>query len=66
MVCLAALIDTQEDIIFDTIISDQEETEIGQWVLDEYLGFQVYALMVDNEVLTQRLADFQAGTWPER
>ncbi len=64
MICLAALIDTKEDIIYKMIITDQEEAQIGQWVLDEYQGFQVYALMFDNELLTQRLADFQNGIWP--
>ncbi len=65
MVCLAALIDIQDDIIFDTIISDQEEAQIGQWVLDEFQGIDIYALVQDKEVLTQRLADFQDGNWPE-
>jgi hypothetical protein len=65
MICLAAQINTQEDIIFSTIISEEEETQIGQWVLDEYQDIQIYALVLDIEVLTQRLADFQAGNWPE-
>lgn len=65
MICMAALIDTQEDIVYKTVITDQEESQTGQWVLDEYQGFQVYAIMLDNDVLTQRLAEFQAGIWPE-
>lgn len=64
MICLAAIIDTHEDITYNTIISDQEEGQIGQWVLDEFQGFQVFALVSDKDVLTQRLADFQAGIWP--
>lgn len=64
--CLAALIDPREDIIFDTVIPVEEEAQIGQWVLDEYQGYQVYALFYDKAVLTQRLAEFQAGTWPEQ
>jgi LCP family protein required for cell wall assembly len=65
MACLAAQIDPREDIVFNTIIPVEEEASIGQWVKDEYQGYQVYALFYDKEVLTQRLADFQAGLWPE-
>ena len=64
LVCLAALIDPQEDIIFDTVIPVEEEAFIGQWVKDEYQGYQVYALIYDKYVLINRLADFQAGIWP--
>ena len=66
MACLAALIDPKEDIHFDNVIPVEKEAEIGQWVKDEYQGYQVYALFYDKEELTQRLAEFQAGTWPER
>jgi len=66
MVCLAALVDTQKDIIYSAVISDDEGAQIGQWVQDDFQGFQVYALVLDKEVLTQRLADFQAGIWPEQ
>jgi LCP family protein required for cell wall assembly len=64
MACLAAQIDAREDIIFETIIPPEEEAEIGQWVMDEYQGYMVYALFYDPAVLTERLAEFQAGTWP--
>lgn len=64
MACLAAFIDPQEDIIFDNVIPVEEEANIGQWVMDEYQGYQVYALFYDKAVLTQRLTDFQAGIWP--
>jgi len=66
MACLGALIDPKEDIIFETVIPVEEEANIGQWVMDEYQGYQVYALFYDKAVLTQRLADFQAGIWPEQ
>ena len=66
LVCLAAMIDPKEDIIFETLIPVEEEASIGQWVMDEYQGYQVYALIYDKDVITQRLADFQAGTWPEQ
>jgi LCP family protein required for cell wall assembly len=64
MACLATHIDPQEDIIFETIIPAEEEAKIGQWVMDEYQGYQVYALIYDKDLLTQKLADFQAGVWP--
>ena len=64
MACLAALIDPQEDIIFDSVIPVEEEGTLGEWVMDEYQGYQVYALIYDKEILRQRLADFQAGIWP--
>ncbi len=64
MACLAAMIDPKEDIIFDTVIPVEEEGTLGQWVMDEYQGYQVYALIYDKDVLTLRLADFQAGIWP--
>lgn len=64
MACLAAYIDPQEDIIFENVIPVEEEANIGQWVMDEYQGYQVYALFYDKDVLTQKLADFQAGIWP--
>jgi LCP family protein required for cell wall assembly len=63
--CLAAVIDPKEDIIFDNVIPVEEEANIGQWVMDEYQGYKVYALFYDKAVLTQRVADFQAGIWPE-
>ena len=66
MACMAALIDPKEDIIFETLIPVEEEANIGQWVLDEYAGYEVYALIYDKDVIRQRLADFQAGIWPEQ
>jgi len=63
--CLAAMIDPKEDIIFETLIPAEEEASIGEWVMDEYQGDRVYALFYDKDVITQRLADFQAGIWPE-
>jgi anionic cell wall polymer biosynthesis LytR-Cps2A-Psr (LCP) family protein len=65
LVCLASLIDIQEDISFTIVITDEEEGQIGRWVMDDYQGFQVFALVMDNQILTQRLAEFQAGRWPE-
>ncbi len=64
MLCLAARIDNKEDIIYQNVISNHEEEESGRWVMDEFQGFKVFALLMDNEVLTQRLADFQTGIWP--
>ncbi len=46
MACMAALIDPKEDIIFETLIPVEEEAQIGQWVMDDYLGYNVYALIL--------------------
>ncbi|MGB2963305.1 MAG: LCP family protein [Anaerolineales bacterium] len=64
MICLAAMIDPKEDIIFETVIPVEEEADIGQWVKDEYQGYNVYALFYDKDKITEILADFQAGIWP--
>jgi LCP family protein required for cell wall assembly len=63
LTCLAAKIDPQKDIVYQSIPDD---LLLGEWVLDEYQGYQVYALTYDKEVITKLLADFQAGTWPEQ
>jgi LCP family protein required for cell wall assembly len=65
MACLAAQIDPNDDIIFETVIPAEEEADIGQWVMDEYQGYMVYALFYDKAVIAERLAEFRAGTWPE-
>jgi anionic cell wall polymer biosynthesis LytR-Cps2A-Psr (LCP) family protein len=64
MICLASKIENKDEIIFETVISDAEQEQAGQWVMDEFQGFQVFALMVDKNMLTERLADFQAGIFP--
>ncbi len=64
MICLAAVIDTKEDIIYETLITGEEETSSSRWIQDEYQGFQVFAIVMDNEILQQRLTDFQSGIWP--
>ena len=60
--CLVAMIDPKEDIIYRSI---PEDLLLGAWVLDEYQGYQVYALTYDKEVITELLAAFQAGLWTE-
>ena len=62
--CLAAMIDPNEDIVFETIIPVEEEGYIQQWVMDDYAGYQVEALIYDKDVITHLMADFQAGIWP--
>jgi hypothetical protein len=56
--------ESRDDILFDTLITDQEAEQAGRWVLDEFQGFQVYALFMDKDLLTERLANFQAGVSP--
>jgi len=64
MACLAARIDPREDIIFENIIPVEEEATIGEWVMDEYQGYQVFALMYDKEELSLKVDEFEAGVWP--
>jgi hypothetical protein len=58
LTCLAAMIDPQEDIVYQSI---PEDLLVGAWVLDESQDFQVYALTYDKEIISELLADFQAG-----
>jgi LCP family protein required for cell wall assembly len=64
MACLAAQIDPREDIIFENIIPVEEEASIGQWVKDEYQGYNVFALIYDKDALSQKVDDFEKGIWP--
>ncbi len=63
LICLAGKIDPKEDIIYETL---PEDLLTGEWIKDEYQGYQVYALTYDKEVITELLADFQTGVWPEQ
>lgn len=63
LICLAGKIDAKEDIIYETL---PEELLTGEWIEDEHQGYHVYALTYDKEVITELLADFQAGEWPEQ
>ena len=63
VICLAGKIDYKEDIIYETL---PEDLLTGEWVLDEYQGYKVYALTYDEEVISELLASFQAGLWPEQ
>ena len=63
LICLAGMMDAKEDIIYETLPDD---LLTGEWIEDEHLGYYVYALTYDKEVITELLADFQAGTWPEQ
>ena len=58
LTCLAAMIDPQEDIVYQSI---PEDLLVGAWVLDESQDLQVYALTYDKEIISELLADFQAG-----
>ena len=64
MVCLAGQIDTKEDIVYHNIITNEEEVQAEQWIMDEFQGGNVYALVMERDLISQRIADFQAGIWP--
>jgi LCP family protein required for cell wall assembly len=64
MACLAAHLDPENDLIFDNIVPKELQDAAGRYVWDNYREEQVFALVVDKEILIQRFADFQAGIWP--
>ena len=64
MACLATHLDPETDLIFDNIIPSEMQDDAGRFVWDNYREEQVFALVVDKEILSQRLSDFEAGIWP--
>ncbi len=62
MTCLLAMIDPQEDIVYQTI---PEDLLVGAWVMDDFQGYEVYALTYDQAVISDLLAKFQVGEWLE-
>lgn len=64
MACLAAHLDPEQDLIFENIIPSDVVDNISMYVWDSYREEEVFALVYDKEILTQRLADFEAGIWP--
>lgn len=62
MTCLLAMIDPKEDIIYQAI---PEDLLVGAWVMDDFQGYEVYALTYDQEVISDLLAKFQVGEWLE-
>jgi LCP family protein required for cell wall assembly len=64
MICLASQINTQDDIVYHSVLTNAEVVESGLWINDAFLGHSVFALNVDKDLITQRLAGFQAGIWP--
>ncbi len=60
--CLLAMIDSKEDIVYQPI---PEDLLVGAWVMDDFQGYQVYALTYDKEVISDLLAKFQVGEWLE-
>ena len=66
MACLAAHLDPGEDLIIEHIISSELQDDAQQIVWDTYQEQQTLALVVDPEIIIQRLADFEAGIWPQQ
>ena len=61
LVCLAAMLDYQEDIHFETI---PEEFMNEQMVFDPARGINTAALVGDEQRIRKMIADFQQGLWP--
>lgn len=66
MACLAAHLNPEEDLIFDNVIPSDIVDDISWYVWDSYREEEVFALVYDQEIITQRLADFQEGIWPTK
>ena len=64
MACLATYLDPEQDLIFDNIVPSEVVDDISMVVWDTYRKDEVFALVYDKEIITQRLADFEAGIWP--
>jgi hypothetical protein len=64
MACLATYLDPEQDLIFENIIPSDIVDDISVFVWDSFREQEVFALVYDPEIITQRLADFEAGLWP--
>ncbi len=64
MACLATHLDPETDLIFGNIVPDEVVEDISYYVWDTFREQEVFALVYDKEIITQRLAEFEAGLWP--
>jgi LCP family protein required for cell wall assembly len=64
MACLATYLDPEQDLIFDNIIPSEVVDDISVYVWDTFREESVFALVYDLDIITQRLAEFDAGLWP--
>lgn len=61
LICLAAMLDYQEDIHFETLPTD---LMVEQMVYDPVRGINTAALVGDEMKIRSILADYQQGIWP--
>lgn len=61
LVCLAAMLDWQEDLTFKTI---PEDLLLEQMVFDPTRGINTAALVTDENKISELLGEFQQGLWP--
>lgn len=61
LVCLAAMLDWQEDLVFKTI---PEDLIVEQMVFDPVRGINTAAFVADEEKIRQLMTDYQQGIWP--
>lgn len=61
LLCLAEKIDPREDVVYKPI---PEDLTTGEWVMDEYQGYNVYALTYNQEQIREVFTNFQQGLWP--
>jgi len=61
LICLAGMLDFQEDLVFDTL---PEDTMLEQMIFDPARGINTSALVGDEARIRAFLTDFQLGIWP--
>jgi LCP family protein required for cell wall assembly len=61
LLCLAEKVDPREDVAYEAVPDSMTR---GEWVMDEYQGYQVYALMYEEEEMRELFSNFQKGLWP--
>ncbi len=61
LICLAAMIDYQEDITFETVPTDLMEE---QMIYDPARGINTAALVGDEAKIRNMIADYLQGIWP--
>lgn len=62
LICLAGMLDFQEDLTFVTLPEDLMEEQL---IYDPARNINTSALVGDNELIQELMKNFQQGLWPE-
>jgi LCP family protein required for cell wall assembly len=61
LICLAGMLDSQEDLTFATLPEEMLEEKL---MFDPARNVNTYALVGDNQLLAELLLEFDQGLWP--